>query len=56
MSKWVLNTFQGIKIWYSNDVIERIKKIAKDIVKNDVYENSDAKASEILKIIENEDK
>lgn len=27
MAKWVLNTFQGVKTWYSGDVIEKIKNI-----------------------------
>lgn len=40
------------KVWYSADVIKKIKDIAEDIVKNDCYENSDAKAQKILNIIE----
>ena len=26
MAKWVLDTFEGTKVWYSGDVIERIKQ------------------------------
>ena len=40
------------KTWYSEKLIKKIKDIAEDIVKNDCYENSDAKAQKILNIIE----
>ena len=40
------------KIWYSSDMIEKIKIIAEDIAENDCYENSDVKAVKILNIIE----
>ena len=26
MAKWVLDTFEGVKVWYSSDVIEKILK------------------------------
>lgn len=38
-----------------SEAIAEIKVIAKDIIDNDVYENSDAKAEKILKIIEGVD-
>lgn len=28
MSKWKLDTYKGVKVWYSEDVIKRIKDIA----------------------------
>lgn len=35
--------------------LEKIKVIAQDIIKNDCYENSNAKAEKILQIIEGEE-
>lgn len=55
MSKWVLDTCQGVKVWYSSDVIEKIKAcVLKTIEKRP---HSDNKVFEdILKIIEEEEK
>ena len=30
MAKWILENFEGIKTWYSGDVIDRIKQIIDD--------------------------
>lgn len=35
MSKWKLDTFEGVKVWYSADVIDRIKNIARDEICGD---------------------
>lgn len=32
------------QIWYEAELIELVSDIAKDIIENDCYENSDAKA------------
>lgn len=45
-----------IDTWYSSDLISKIKEIAQDIVENDCYENSDAKAQRIPDIIEDYEK
>lgn len=63
MAKWVLDTYQGKKIWYSDDVIQSIMSAC---VKNGIVNHYDAKgnliaqtgnplAAKIMKIIESED-
>lgn len=57
--KWVFENHEGTKVYYSADVIERIKKIATSITQD--YDGNQAHrmiedAEEILKIIKNEDK
>lgn len=49
---WVFENHLGKQVYYKKDIIDRIKEIVHDIIENDAYENSDAKAAEILKIIE----
>lgn len=64
MAKWVLDTFEGKKVWYSGDVIESIMSAC---IKNGIINHYDAKgnliaqtgnplAAKIMKIIESEDK
>jgi hypothetical protein len=35
MSKWKLDTYKGVKVWYSADVIDRIKNIARGEICDD---------------------
>jgi len=61
MAKWVLDTYQGKKTWYSADVIEKIYKIAKWASnyynnKNDDVLQCAEKHQRIVDIIESEDK
>ena len=62
MSKWVLDTCQGVKTWYSSDVIEKIKKIVEQLYYKDLIENKKSldeildELHEILELIENGDK
>lgn len=58
MAKWVLDTFEGTKVWYSADVIEKIKKACEQNEKDSfcydcIYEGGIAK--KVLQIIESED-
>ncbi len=48
MAKWILENHEGVKTWYSGDIIEKIK---------DICERKPFQALEkILKLIEKEDK
>ena len=49
---WKLENHEGIKYWYEGELIELVSDIAKDIIENDCYENSDAKAQKILDLIQ----
>ena len=61
MSKWIVNTCRGIKVWYSADVIDRIK----EIVQGEICEKCPEPClnagvdlcsdKRILKLIESED-
>ena len=52
--KWALDTFEGIKIWYSKDVIDKIKQIAQDTI-NKRPHSDNTQFEKILKIIQEED-
>lgn len=61
MAKWVLDTYQGKKTWYSSDVIEKIYRIAKWASnyynnKNDDVLQCAEKHQRIVDIIESEEK
>lgn len=60
MSKWVLNTFQGIKVWYSSDVIDKIKKLVErsgcEFCDDIAGECENCVFVEIKKILDEEDK
>lgn len=61
MAKWVLDTYQGKKTWYSADVIKKIYRIAKWASnyynnKNDDVLQCAEKHQRIVDIIESEDK
>lgn len=64
MSKWVLDTFEGTKTWYSDDVIERIRQeIQEDVTCesrecgcDDYGECLECLKNTILQIIKDEDK
>lgn len=62
MSKWVLDTFQGKKVWYSVDVIAKIKKIALEAClccgecKTEFSQKSYCDWNEILELINSEDR
>ena len=62
MAKWVLDTFQGVKTWYSGDIIERIKKVVTKNICKKCPEPCMEKMVEpcsdkqVLTIIENEEK
>ena len=48
---WRVNKIGQEQVWYEAELIEKISEIAKDIVENDCYENSDVKAQKILDLI-----
>lgn len=62
MSKWVLDTFQGKKVWYSADVIAKIKKIALEAClccgecKTEFSQKSYCEWNEILELINSKDR
>ena len=50
---WQTVNYKGEPVrWYEADLIELVSEIAKDIIENDCYENSDVKAQKILDLIE----
>ena len=50
---WQTVDYKGNTVkWYEAELIEKISEIAKDIVENDCYENSDVKAQKILELIQ----
>ena len=50
---WVRVDYKGKPVkWYEAELIELVSEIAKDIIENDCYENSDAKAQKILDLIQ----
>ena len=57
MSKWVLNTFQGVKVWYSSDVIDKIVSECEQQMceKDDCDPECECLAKAILDIIEGEE-
>lgn len=59
MSKWVLDTFQGVKTWYSSDVIDKIVSVCEEhICDNEScdYPECECLPRAVLEIIEKEDK
>ena len=57
MAKWVRENYKGEKVvWYSGDVIEKIKELAKSVYDDEENEyQASGVCWEILKIIESED-
>lgn len=57
MSKWVLDTFEGIKIWYSSDVINKIISACEKQMceKDDCDPECECLPKEILDIIAEEE-
>ena len=50
---WQTVDYKGNTVkWYEAELIELVSEIAKDIIENDCYENSDVKAQKILDLIE----
>lgn len=58
MSKWVLENFEGVKVWYSSDVINKIvSECEKQMCdKDDCEPDCECLAKIILDIIEGEEK
>lgn len=57
MSKWVLDTFEGIKVWYSSDVINKIISACEKQMceKDDCDPECECLPKEILDIIAEEE-
>lgn len=61
MAKWVLENHEGVKTWYSGDVVEKIKKITEQLYYKDLTEGKKSldeildELHKILEIIRNED-
>lgn len=50
---WQTVDYKGNTVkWYEAELVELVSEIAKDIIENDCYENSDAKAQKILDLIQ----
>ena len=60
MSKWVLDTFEGVKVWYSKDVIDKIESECRQHICDDETCDCDPECEclpkAILNIIEEEEK
>lgn len=61
MAKWVLKNHEGVKTWYSGDVVEKIKTIVERLYYKDLIECDKSldeildELHEVLEIIRNED-